>query len=353
MADETGGRGDAASRGTGKGAVPGRVVAFGEAMLRLTPPGRERLERTRRLDVTVGGAELNTAVALRGLGVPAAWVSVLPETALGRLIAREARAAGVDVGGVRWVPEAAGRAGLYFLEEATDPRPSAVTYDRTGSAMARAAPGAFDWAALLRGAAALHVSGITPAVSEGCRAETMVAVRTARALGVPVAFDLNYRSKLWSEAAAAACFRELVPLVDVLFASRGGLRTFFGIDGSREECLRRAREELGVGVAVMTRKENKGSRGIKLASLALGPGGEVAQTPWVTTEIVDRLGGGDAFAAGFLAGYLADPAGLGYACALGTAAAALKHTMLGDFLTATRAEVEAVLLSEEGGVLQR
>ncbi len=342
----TEGRGDAVASG-------GRVVAFGEAMLRLTPPGRERLERTRRLDVTVGGAELNTAVALRCLGVPAAWVSTLPRTPLGRMIAREARAAGVDVDGVSWVPEEAGRTGLYFLEEAADPRPSAVTYDRADSAIARIAPGTFDWPALLRGAGLLHISGITPAVSAGLREETGVAIRTARAVGVPVAFDLNYRSKLWSEAEAAASFRELVPLVDVLFASRGGLRTFFGIDGTVEECLRAAREDLGVEVAVMTRKKNRGSRGIKLGSLALGPAGQIAQAPWVETEIVDRLGGGDAFAAGFIAGYLEDPANLERACGLGTAAAALKHTVPGDFLAATRAEVEAVLLSEGAGVLQR
>ena len=105
----------------------GRVVAFGEAMIRLTPPGNERLERTVSLDLTVGGAELNTAVTLRCLGVPSAWVSVLPDNPLGRQIGRGAMANGVDVSGVRWVPESEGRCGVYFLEEGTDPRPSAVT----------------------------------------------------------------------------------------------------------------------------------------------------------------------------------------------------------------------------------
>ena len=334
-------------------AAAGRVVTFGEAMLRLTPPGNERLERAVSLNVTAGGAELNTAVGLRCLGVPAAWVSCLPETALGRLIDRHARAAGVDTGGVRWVPEGQGRTGVYYLEEGTDPRPSAVVYDRADSAMARIAPGSFDWPTLLAGAAAFHLSGITPAVSEGCRAEAFAAVRAARAAGVPVAFDLNYRSKLWSEAAARACFVEMAPLVDILFASKGGLRTFFSIEGDPETVLELAREKLGVAVAVITRKKAETSRGIKLSSLALGPAGGVAQSPWREVEIVDRLGGGDAFAAGFLAGYLDDPADLARATALGTAAATLKHTMPGDFLCATRAEVEAVLTAKEGGVLQR
>ncbi|MDP9368970.1 MAG: sugar kinase [Chloroflexota bacterium] len=348
MESQSDGREQKPGAGTGR-----RVVAFGEAMLRLTPPGHDRLERASRLDVTVGGAELNTAVALRCLGIEAAWVSVLPETPLGRMIDRQARAAGVDTSPVRWVPEADGRTGLYFLEEGVDPRPSAITYDRAGSAMARVQPGTFDWPALLQGAVALHLSGITPAVSEGCRAEAFAAVRAANAAGVPVAFDLNYRSKLWTEAEARACFVELVPLVDVLFAGRGNLRTFFGIEGNHAETLRAARERLGVATVAMTRKKNRGSRGIKLTSLAMGPSSEVATTPWRETEIVDRLGGGDAYAAGFLAGWLEDPEDLARACALGTAASALKHTMPGDFLAATRAEIEAVVAADEAGVLQR
>jgi 2-dehydro-3-deoxygluconokinase len=323
-------------------------------MLRLTPPGNERLERTTSLDVTAGGAELNTAVALRTLGVDAAWVSVLPETSLGRLIARQARASDVDMSGVVWVPEAAGRAGIYFLEEGVDPRPSAVTYDRADSAMAQVDPAAFDWKALLASAAALHISGITPAISESCRQATRDAMDAAKRAKVPVAFDLNYRSKLWTEQEARTTFQDLAPRSNILFASRNGLRTFFDIEGDREAVLRTARKELGLDAVVMTRKRNRGSRGIRLASVALGGEGEIAKSPWREVEIVDRLGGGDAFAAGFLAGYLEDPSDLVRACSLGTAAAALKHTVPGDFLAATRPEIEAVLAADdEGGVLQR
>lgn len=334
--------------------TPPRIVCFGEAMLRLTPPGHERLERTTSLDVAAGGAELNTAVALRTLGVGATWVSVLPETQLGRLIARQARAADVDLSGVVWVPESAGRTGVYFLEEGVDPRPSAVTYDRASSAMAQIDPSAFDWKRLLSGAAALHISGITPAISTSCRQATQDAMNAAKKAKVPIAFDLNYRSKLWTEQEARETFQDLAPRADILFASRNGLRTFFDIDGERESVLRTAKQELGLDVIVMTRKRNRGSRGIRLASVALGRGDEVAKSPWREVEIVDRLGGGDAFAAGFLTGYLEDPADLLRACSLGTAAAALKHTVPGDFLAATRAEIETVLAAEEeGGVLQR
>ncbi len=330
-----------------------RVVAFGEAMIRLTPPGNERLERTFSLDLTVGGAELNTAVGLACLGIPGEWVTALPETGPGRLVARQARANGVDVSHIHWVHEDDGRTGLYFLEEGVDPRPSAVTYDRKNTAMSRISEGTFDWETILNGATAFHLSGITLALSPGARAESMAAVRAANKLGVLVSFDLNYRSKLWSEAEAREAFVAIVPRVDILFASRGGLGTFFGIEGSHEDVMRSALERLGVAAVTVTRKRAKGSRRLKLQSMALGPSGMLAVSEWRDVEVIDRLGGGDAFAAGFLAGYLENPAGLSRAVNLGAAASALKHTMPGDFLAATRAEVEAAISVSGAGVLQR
>jgi 2-dehydro-3-deoxygluconokinase len=331
----------------------GRVVSFGEAMIRLTPPHNERLERTLSLDLTAGGAELNAAVTLACLGVPASWVSRLPNSSLGRFIDRHARSAGVDTSDIKWVPENEGRTGLYFLEEAVDPRPSAVTYDRAGSAIARIKPGELDWPKVLHDSSALHISGITPALSEGCKAETFEAFHAASQARVPVFFDLNYRSKLWSEEAARMCFRELVPMVDVLFASRGNLRTFFGIEGSHEEVMAEARNRLGVAAVALTRKKARGSRGLKLSALAMGSSGQAASTPWREIEIVDRLGGGDAFAGGFMAGYLENADDLTRAVSLGMAASALKHTMPGDFLCATKAEIEAATAVEAEGVLQR
>jgi 2-dehydro-3-deoxygluconokinase len=342
-----------ASIATAQSRVAGRVVSFGEAMIRLTPPHNDRLERSPSLDLTAGGAELNTAVTLACLGVPTSWVSCLPDVPLGRFIARHAQFAGVGTADIRWVSESEGRTGLYFLEEGADPRPSAVTYDRAGSAFARISPGTFDWPSLLKGASALHISGITPALGEGCHVETVEAFHAANGAGVPVFFDLNYRSKLWSEDAARKCFRELVPMVDVLFASRSGLRTFFDLEGDAETVMVEARTRLGVAAVALTRKKAKGSRGIKLRGLAVGASGQTAATPWREVEIVDRLGGGDAFAGGFIAGYLEDADDLTLAVSLGIAASALKHTIPGDFLCATKNEIEAAMHSEEEGVLQR
>jgi 2-dehydro-3-deoxygluconokinase len=330
-----------------------RVVTFGEAMVRLTPPGNERIERTVSLQLSPGGAELNTAVTLAALGIDASWVSVLPDNPLARYLERQARAHGVDTSGVIWAPEESGRMGLYFLEEGADPRPSSVVYDRKHSAIANVAPGTLDWPSIFAGASAFHISGITPAVSPGARSETLDAIRAANAANVTVFFDLNYRSKLWSEADARACFREIAPLVDVMFASRSGMSTFFGIEGTRAEVMEAARAKLGIAVCVLTRKKSQASRAIELSAQAMGPAGTLAETDWKAVEIVDRLGGGDAFAGGFIAGYLSDPTNLERSLGLGVAASALKHTMPGDFLCATREEILAAAGATGSGVLQR
>jgi len=337
----------------GAGAAGKRIVAFGESMIRLTPPGNERVERTQSLNLSPGGAELNTAVTLACLGYQAQFVSVLPDTGPGRFILRQAREHGVDTSLLKMVPESYGRTGLYYLEEGTDPRPSAVTYDRAGSAISKLQPGTFDWDQIMTGAAAFHISGITPAVSEQLRSESMIAIKAANAAGVPVFFDLNYRSKLWTEDEARSCFVEIAPLVDVMFASRSGLNTFFGIAGDHASVLKEARNKLGLAAIVLTRKKAKASRSLKLCALALGESGEVIETDWKAIEVVDRLGGGDAFAGGFIAGYLEEPGHVSRAAHLGVAASALKHTIIGDFLVANRAEIEAAMISEDGGVLQR
>lgn len=334
-------------------AIGKRVICFGEAMIRLTPPGNERVERTISLNLSPGGAELNTAVTLACLGLNAAWISRLPTNALGRYLDRQAKAHGVEMTGVQWVPESEGRMGLYFLEEGVDPRPSAVTYDRAASAMANVSPGAFDWPSILAGADAFHISGITPAISAGARAESFAAVQAANAAGIPVFFDLNYRSKLWTIDEARACFVEFAPLIDVLFAGRGSMRTFFGIEGTHEDVMRQARTKLGVAACVLTRKKAESSRSLRLRSMAVGTADTFVQTDWRMVEIVDRLGGGDAFAGGFIAGYLEDSQDLTHAVNLGLAASALKHTVPGDFLSATRAEIEAAAIASEIGVLQR
>src|SRR3954454_16983021 len=175
--------------------MPFDVVTFGEAMVRLSPPSFRRLEQARSLDVQVGGAELNTAVALARLGHSSAWVSRLTRNPLGRLIANHARAAGVNTEHIVWTEE--DRVGVYYLESGAAPRASSVLYDRKGAAIANMRPGMVSWNTVFQGAKWFHVTGITPALSNSAVETTREALQAARAAKIPVSIDLNYRIKLW------------------------------------------------------------------------------------------------------------------------------------------------------------
>src|SRR5215470_15404560 len=194
--------------------MPYDVLTFGEAMIRLSPPNFKRLEQTTSLDVQVGGAELNTAVALARLGHSSAWVSRLTRNPLGRLIANHARAAGVGTDHVVWTDE--DRVGLYFLEFGAAPRASSVLYDRKNAAIAGIRPGMVDWSGVFKGACWFHVTGITPALSPSAAETTREALQAARAAGVQTSIDLNYRIKLWSQAEAGRWMASFMPLCDVL-----------------------------------------------------------------------------------------------------------------------------------------
>lgn len=330
-----------------------RAVTFGEAMIRVNTPFHERLESSSTWIPSVGGTELNVAAGLRILGVPAAWVSALPDNALGRFIARSASAARVETDGIAWVDEEEGRAGLYFLEEGTIPRPSSILYDRKDAAIATTDPARYDWPALLDGTGLLHVTGITLALSPNARQAAMDAMRTARDLGVAVSFDPNYRSRLWSMDEAGEAFAEAMPYVDILFASDDALHAFFGLNGEGEALMRHALEMLGIDTITLTAKRGETSRDLAIRSVAMNARGEIAESAEYAIEVVDRIGGGDAYAAGFLAEYLAGSGDLARAVALGNAASAIKHTMPGDFLRASREEIERVAFGDHHGLLQR
>ncbi len=203
------------------------IVTFGEAMIRLSPPGFRRLEQATTLDMTAGGAELNVAVALARLGHSAAWVSRLPDNALGRLCRNQARELGVDTSHILWSKE--DRMGLYFVEFGAAPRASSVLYDRAASAISRIQPGQVDWAQVLTGARWFHTSGITPALSDTAALVTADAVRTASATGCTVSYDLNYRARLWSQERAGEVQVPLMEHVDVLFTTEEDTKRVFGI----------------------------------------------------------------------------------------------------------------------------
>lgn len=327
------------------------VVGMGEPLLRFTPLGHRRLEQASTFEVAVGGSELNVLISLSRLGWRAALVARLPDNDLGRLAANAARAQGVDTGPILWVDE--GRMGLYFFEPGATPRLPRVLYDRAGSAMSRLGPGMVDWDRVLAGARLFHTTGITVALSPSCAAAMAEALDSARRLGVTVSFDLNYRARLWSPEEARRALEPLLARVDILFAGEEHARRVLGCRGEdAAEVARGLHARFGLRVAVVPVRVESAARYARWAALAYD--GDRVWTDRVhEVEVVDRVGAGDAFAAGFLCAYLEDPADPGRALRFGNANCLLKHTVPGDYAWTTREEIAALLAGAGGPAVDR
>ena len=322
-------------------------MTFGEAMLRLSPPGRRRLEQADVLEVWPAGAELNVAVGLARLGTPAAWVSRLPRNPLGRLVAAHSRAQGVDTAGVAW--HEGGRLGLYFVEVAEPPRRSTGLYDRAGSSFAQLEPGEFDWPALLAGARAFHVSAITPALSESCARATEQALVAARSAGCLTVYDLNFRARLTTPVAARTTAERLAGSVDVLIASAGDAAHVFALEGDAAELAAQLRERLAIEHVVVSARAAHADGKQQRVSASVADETHTVTSPAFAT--IDPVGGGDAFCAGFLHGLLTGGARRGLE--LGGAAAALKQSVPGDFPVLDGDEVEELLARPEAVAMRR
>ena len=203
------------------------VVTFGEAMLRLSPPHFARLEQTHSLEVEIGGSELNVAVGVARLGMASAWVSKLPNNALGRMVRNRTRELGVDAAHIIFSDQ--GRQGLYFVEYGAAPRASSVLYDRANSSISLIQPNEVDWRKILSRAKLFHVSGITPALSPSAAETTGLAMRVAKEAGCLVSYDLNYRKKLWSPSDARKCQEPLMEMVDIITTTEEDTGVVFGI----------------------------------------------------------------------------------------------------------------------------
>jgi 2-dehydro-3-deoxygluconokinase len=305
------------------------VVSLGEAMLRLSVPTGRRLDDSRSLDMEIGGAEGNVCVALARLGRRCGWVSRLPDHALANFVVRGLRADGVDVSAVKRVPGE--RIGTYFIEFATQPRAIQVIYDRADSAAARLTLDDIDWDYLLD-TRVLHLTGITAALSDSCYEVVAQAIQRARQAGVAVSFDVNYRSKLWDAATAGRKLRPLVAEADVLLCKGSDATALFGCRGEARELM--------AGLQSLTRAPaivcTYGERGAALLA-----GDEFVAQPALPVQIVDRIGSGDAFAAGVLDGWLDGDLRVGLR--RGVALAAIALSQHGDRVLTSRAELNSVL----------
>jgi 2-dehydro-3-deoxygluconokinase len=289
------------------------------------------------LEIHIGGAELNVAVALAQLGVPVAWVSKLPSNPLGWRIVREAQRFGVDTSRVVWTNE--GRVGLYFYERGTTPRPSSVLYDRRHSAINTLRADELDWE-FIGTAKILHLTGITPALSDNCRQLVGAAIVRAKQKGMLVSFDVNYRARLWAPEQARAILSSLLRSgVDILICTKDDAATLFGLIGDTEVIARQLQSALHSHVVI-----THGDRAV-----AALPQGILTAVGFALTE-VDRLGAGDAFVAGLLYGVLQGNWELGLR--YGLAMAAIKHTIPGDWFIGSKAEIDALLQAQAKGVLR-
>ena len=203
-----------------------KIVTFGEIMLRLAPQGYQRFQQAHCFDAVYGGAEANVAVSLSNYGMDAHYVTAVPNNPIGDAAMNALKTFGVDVSGV---VRSSKRLGIYFCEKGVSMRPSKVVYDRADSAIANVKPGDFNWDEIFEGADWFHWTGITPALSDGTAAVVLEACKAAKAKGVKISCDLNYRKNLWSREKAGQVMGELVPYVDVLIANEEDSADVFGI----------------------------------------------------------------------------------------------------------------------------
>lgn len=325
-----------------------KVVTLGEAMLRLSPPNFHRLEQANSFDAKVGGGELNVAVGVARLGLDSAWVSKLPMNPIGKMVQNKAREHGVDTSNVVW--SKTGRVGIYFLEFGANPRASSVLYDRAGSAVSTLAPGEVDWKKAFEGCELFHVSGITPALSKNCAAATLEAVKAAKEAGAKVSFDVNYRKKLWTPEEAADCLVPMMEYVDILITTEEDTAIVFGIrENSYQLVAAKLEEKFGFEVVAITLREDLSVQKNNWSTFAYFDKQFYESTKY-SCELIDRVGAGDSFTAGFIYGYLTGDVrkGVDY----GTAFSAIKHSIPGDLNWATLEEVENQLKGS-GSRIQR
>ena len=340
-----------------------KYVTFGEIMLRFKTPGRERLFQSPVLEATFGGGEANVAVSLANYGEDAAFLTVLPENAIGDACVRDLRGLGVDVSKIQRGP---GRMGTYYLESGANQLPSKVIYDRAGSAVSLAKPGDIDFYKVFEGVGWYHVTGITPAISKTAMELTLESVKVAKELGLTISCDLNYRKKLWKYGVKAEeVMREVAKYVDVAIANEEDVQKSLGItvdvevesgklDFSKYEALSNKVLELypNMKMIAITLRESHSADHNGWSACLNDRDHFMLSKHYEIYNIIDRVGGGDSFAGGLLYGlnhYDTHQQALEFA----VAASCLKHSIGGDFNRVGVADVEALMKGDGSGRVQR
>lgn len=340
-----------------------KVVTFGEIMLRLKPQNSERFFQSPFFEASFGGGEANVAVSLANFGVSASFVTFLPKNDIGSACAAELRKFGVDISLIKHVP---GRMGIYFLEAGANQRPSKVIYDRDNSCIAMAKPGDINWDDAFEGASWFHITGITPAIS-ACAADlSLEAVKVARSKGITVSCDFNYRKNLWKYGKSAVeVMSEIVKYVDIGIANEEDCQKALGISADVavekghldiEEYQNLAQKVLAkypqMKLIAITLRESKSADFNRWSACAYDGKNFYTSQKYDITDIVDRVGGGDAFSGGLIYGCIKYD-DIQKALDFAVAASCLKHSISGDFNRVTVEEVESLMAGDASGRVQR
>ena len=340
-----------------------KVVTFGEVMLRLKAPQHERFLQSPVLEATFGGGEVNAAASLANYGKAVAFVTVLPENDLTRACVGELRRLNIDPSAIQYGP---GRLGIYYLESGAAQRPSKVIYDRDYSAVSLAKPGDFEWANIFKEASWFHVTGITPALSQSAADLTFEAVQQAKEMGLTVSCDFNYRNKLWNYGKSAVeVMTELVKYIDIGIANEEDCQKSLGMSVAADvnkgrldlEQYQRLSDQVlakypRMKVLAITLRESISASHNGWSACINDRAGFYHSRKYDITHIVDRVGGGDSFAAALIYGlttYDTKEKALDFA----VAASCLKHSISGDFNRVSVAEVEKLMYGRESGRVER
>ncbi len=342
-----------------------RVVTFGEIMMRLSPPGFQRLSQARSFDIVYGGGEANVAVSLANYGVPVDYVTRLPKNEVGEACKRFLREQGV---GVDKIVSGGERLGIYFLEMGASSRGSLVVYDRAGSSISTIEPGMVDWKSVFTGAGWFHWTGITPAISRGAAEVCLEAVKAAKEMGLTVSCDLNYRSKLWKWGRKAGeVMSELAPYCDVAIGNEEDAAQVFGIHAAdtdvtsgqvdaakyRAVCEQLAQRFPSLQTIAITLRGSLSARHNTWSGILWHAGKIWVAPQFDITNIVDRVGAGDAFMGGLIYGLLKYGDDKQSALNFAVAASCLKHTIFGDCNAVTVPEVEKLMGGDASGRVSR
>ena len=342
-----------------------RIVSFGEIMLRLKNIGSERLLQSPMLEATFGGGEANVAVSLANYGMDVSFVTLLPDNDIAAACIKELRGFGVDTRNIGFKP---GRIGIYYLESGAVQRPSKVIYDRAFSSVSMGQAGDIDWDRCFEGASWFHITGITPAISEGCCALAIESVKAAKRNGLTVSMDLNYRKNLWKYGKRAdEVMPELVRYTDVVIANEEDVQKALGISADSAKNAEEGKLDTALYENLCKQVMNAYPNVRKIAitlresvnanhndwSACLYNGSEfMLSRKYQITHIVDRVGGGDSFSGGLIYGlnnYDNDKNALEFA----VAASCLKHTIPGDYNRVSAKEVESLMHGSGSGRVQR